>query len=223
MRIAVAVWHNRISPVFDVSREMRILEVRDGKIGREDVETYACDNPVKRVVRLRELRVQTLICGAISQHFREMLTASGMNVIAFTAGNIEDVLRAYLAGALPQPALSMPGCGCPKRRSGHPANQAPMNAGQHKFRSNNASQKGKGTIIMPRGDGTGPDGNGPLGGRGCGGGRGGGRGTRQRVGAGGIPSLKDKPGTESGRNRPPGTDDRKKTNNQTQRSTFNHE
>ncbi|MBN2489486.1 MAG: NifB/NifX family molybdenum-iron cluster-binding protein [Planctomycetes bacterium] len=110
MRVALAVWDGRISPVFDVSREVLILTVDGGAVvarGREDIETRTS---ALKIARLLALGVEVLICGAISEPLHQELLARGVTVLGFVAGDVEEVIAAFLGGGLPQPALSMPGC-----------------------------------------------------------------------------------------------------------------
>jgi predicted Fe-Mo cluster-binding NifX family protein len=107
MRVAVTIWEGRISPVFDVSREARILTVENGTVTSRLVERI--DAPDK-IARMSELDVDTVICGAISAPLHAQLTARGVRVIGFVAGDVDEVVRAFLADDLPARALSMPGC-----------------------------------------------------------------------------------------------------------------
>jgi predicted Fe-Mo cluster-binding NifX family protein len=110
MKAALTVWDGRISPVFDVSREALIVTIADGlEVARRTESIDAPTGPL-RIDRLRALGVRTVICGAISEPLHRELCARGVHVIAFVAGGVEEVIRAFLAGALPAPALSMPGC-----------------------------------------------------------------------------------------------------------------
>ena len=59
-----------------------------------------------------------LICGAISRVLAEMVTAAGIEVLAYVTGDIDDVLEAYRGGELGQPQFAMPGC-WPGARKGH--------------------------------------------------------------------------------------------------------
>jgi len=118
MRVALAVWEGRISPVFDVSRELLILSVENGTVARKHRETIAGENPVHRASRLAELNIQTLICGAVSAPLANMLGARGIRTLPFTAGRVEEVIAAYLADALPNTEMSMPGCRGRCRRTG---------------------------------------------------------------------------------------------------------
>ncbi|RPH85843.1 MAG: dinitrogenase iron-molybdenum cofactor biosynthesis protein, partial [Desulfobacteraceae bacterium] len=53
--------------------------------------------------------IDTLICGAISRLFHNLLADAGIEVISWVSGSAEEVLKAYLDGTLSQPKFSMPG------------------------------------------------------------------------------------------------------------------
>jgi predicted Fe-Mo cluster-binding NifX family protein len=110
MRIALTVWDGWISPVFDVCRQALVLEIVEGNVLNNSAQSLDGATPLQKGEQLLELGVRTLICGAISGPAREQLTARGLKVIGFVAGEVDEVLQAFLAGDLPTPALSMPGC-----------------------------------------------------------------------------------------------------------------
>lgn len=118
MRLALATWNGRISPVFDVARQVLMLDVQEGHELARHEEALPGTDPQSQATRIKALATQTLICGAISQPMAALLAANGVQVIPFTAGPVEEVLTAWQAGALPTPALSMPGC-CGRRRRWH--------------------------------------------------------------------------------------------------------
>ena len=72
--------------------------------------------PAARAKRMADLGVNTLICGAISAPLETMLLSAEVRVIAHACGPVEQVLRAFLAGRLPDDAFLMPGCGGLRRR-----------------------------------------------------------------------------------------------------------
>ena len=110
MKAALTVWDGRVSPVFDVSREAVILTIENGTVAARRSENIEAPTAALKIDRLMELGVETLICGAISEPLHRELTARGVRVLGFVAGEIDEVVQAFLAGTLPAPALSMPGC-----------------------------------------------------------------------------------------------------------------
>ncbi|MDY6973605.1 MAG: NifB/NifX family molybdenum-iron cluster-binding protein [Thermodesulfobacteriota bacterium] len=110
MKIAIPVWEGKVSPVFDTASRLLVFQVEDKK-ETSRFETYLNEQDLaKRRVRIQDLGVDTLICGAISRHFRRMIMASGINVISWISGSLEDVLDAYLNGNLFHSKFLMPGC-----------------------------------------------------------------------------------------------------------------
>lgn len=110
MKVALATWNGRISPVFDVARQVLVVRVEDGRAVVRHEESLPGTDPQAQADRLIALASAVLICGAISRPMAALLDARGIRVLPFTAGPVEDVLSAWLAGRLPDPALSMPGC-----------------------------------------------------------------------------------------------------------------
>ena len=110
MTAALAVWDGRVSPVFDVSREVLILTIVDGLVSSRHDARLDAPTAALRTDRLKELGVETLICGAISEDLHRELTSRGVRVIGFVAGEVDEVLAAFLAGRLRGAAFSMPGC-----------------------------------------------------------------------------------------------------------------
>jgi predicted Fe-Mo cluster-binding NifX family protein len=110
MKAALTVWEGRVSPVFDVSREVLVLTIEDGAVGTRSHESIETPTAAKKIERLMEIGVQAVICGAISEPLQHELTVRGVKVIGFVAGEIDEVVASFLAGTLPTPLLSMPGC-----------------------------------------------------------------------------------------------------------------
>jgi len=115
MKAAFASWNNRIAPVFDVTRQVRVVESRSGKAVGAAQEAQLDGPPLARALRLAELGTGTLVCGAISRPFHDMVVSQGIRVIPFVAGDLDEVIRAWLSGGLVGNAFAMPGC-CRRRR-----------------------------------------------------------------------------------------------------------
>ena len=110
MKTAFACWDDRIAPVFDIARRIHVVEADSGRIVAETGEVLADDLPVQKAHRLVELGVGTLVCGAISRPFHETVAAYGIRVIPFVAGDLSDVIQAWLIGNLESDTFVMPGC-----------------------------------------------------------------------------------------------------------------
>jgi predicted Fe-Mo cluster-binding NifX family protein len=110
MKAAFAVWNNRIAPVFDVAREIRLVEAEFGRIIREKDEKLPADSGPEKGRRLIELGVDMLVCGAISRLMLSQIAAYDIRVISFVAGDIGEVMRAWLSGDFIKEAFTMPGC-----------------------------------------------------------------------------------------------------------------
>lgn len=110
MKTAFAYWDNRIAPVFDIARQIHVVETESGRIVAETEESFANDLPVKKVFRMVDLGVGTLVCGAISRPLHAMFIASGISVISFVAGDLRKIIKAWLDGNLESGRFAMPGC-----------------------------------------------------------------------------------------------------------------
>ena len=120
MKVAMTVWGNRISPVFDSAQTILLAEISDGSIG-EQVREFVADTSGAGLARaLIEKEIDTLICGAISDQPARLIESAGIGLIAFVAGNASKVLQAYAAGVSTQRFL-MPGCCRLHRTSREPA------------------------------------------------------------------------------------------------------
>lgn len=109
MKAAFSTWNNRIAPVFDVSRMAYIVEAESGDIVDERLEAFQNELPARKILRLVEWRVGTLVCGAISRPMQLILTAQGIRVIPFVAGELHEVIDAWVSGRVETAGFAMPG------------------------------------------------------------------------------------------------------------------
>lgn len=117
-RTGFSCWDNRIAPVCDVARQVRVVDAEAGQPVAQTDEWLPTELARGGVARLSELRVDTLVCGAISWPVLQMVSARGIKVVPFVAGDLADVVRAWLTGQLREPAFDMPGCGNRRRQRG---------------------------------------------------------------------------------------------------------
>lgn len=123
MKAAFAIWNNRIAPVFDVTRRIVVVEFDSGRIIDEHHETLPDNVLSQKALRLAELGIETLVCGAISRSLQTMVAGRGVRVIAFIAGDVQEVIQAWFAGTLAQGVFAMPGCRRRRRRHVDDINQ----------------------------------------------------------------------------------------------------
>jgi predicted Fe-Mo cluster-binding NifX family protein len=116
VKVALTIWKNRISPVFDAARQVIVLEIIDGLVVERIYTNLGPEWPYSRASLLSKKGVDVLICGAISLEFRQMLEACGIKVIPFITGELNRVLKAYLNGDLLRSAYFMPGYGRGRRK-----------------------------------------------------------------------------------------------------------
>ena len=125
MKIAIPIWDNVVSSAFDFAKKLLLVDVENQiETNRSEVPFEAKSLPEK-VRKLKGLGVNVLVCGAISQTLANMVEVSGIQVLPYVTGSIDDVLQAYLTGQLVKPEFSMPGCwpgarkGFGRRRRGY--------------------------------------------------------------------------------------------------------
>ncbi len=112
MIAAFAIWNNRIAPVFDVSRRLHLVHREGAEIRKESEVQLHGELPSQIALTLAELHVDVLVCGAISQPLQAMVMAYGIEVIPFVAGELRQVVDAWLQGRLLHSSgFAMPGCG----------------------------------------------------------------------------------------------------------------
>lgn len=111
MRVAVTVWENRISPLFDATRTLLIADIHNRVVTGKHLVPFNCISPFSRAATLEELGVKTLICGGVSDFFANLIEARNIQIIPFVAGRVDEVIDAYLRDALCHKKFRMPGCG----------------------------------------------------------------------------------------------------------------
>jgi predicted Fe-Mo cluster-binding NifX family protein len=148
MKTAFTVWNDRISPLFDVSGEIHLVESEAGRIKAQSRVCLDDPMPALKVRRLADMDVGMLVCGAISRMAQDMVTAYGIELVAFINGDLDTVMDAWQHDKLRADVLRMPGCKSPFRRgylSGKPAaEELKMKNRQGGGRYQNRNGKGRG-------------------------------------------------------------------------------
>jgi predicted Fe-Mo cluster-binding NifX family protein len=115
MKVAIPVFGHRVSPRFDFAPGLILFTLENGKIVEREELSLTPWSPWQRVERLRELQVQTVICGGIDGDSENMLLQHRIQVISWIAGEAQEALDAFLKGTLQSGATMYPRCS----RRGH--------------------------------------------------------------------------------------------------------
>jgi len=109
--IAVTVWGQRISPVFDSARTLLLAEIDGATVVATAYLAFDPEQTLELVRMLRAQQVVLVICGAVSEQPAALLEAAGIELIPFVAGEVHRVLERYLQGLPLGSEFGMPGCG----------------------------------------------------------------------------------------------------------------
>jgi predicted Fe-Mo cluster-binding NifX family protein len=110
-RVAIPIFRARVSPVFDSCLQILMVDIEENRqISRSQLYLDQL-SPSLRLDVLRDAGVTTVICGGISEVFHNMLNSAGIRTITGIAGEIEEVITAFLADRLDQAYFYMPGRG----------------------------------------------------------------------------------------------------------------
>lgn len=116
MFLAISYSHERLAPVFDVSRTVLLLKSPEQDDGSPRPSyDFPNDNPFEKILFLKTLKVKKLICGAISRPVAEFAEQQGLVIQGFLCGALSEVIPAAMADETDWRRFLMPGC-CRRRR-----------------------------------------------------------------------------------------------------------
>ncbi len=96
MKIAIPVFHTKISPRFDQTRGFVLMEVeRNNIVERENLHTGGWT--LSAIIRqLMDRHVDTVICGGIDRLSMQHLSTRGIRVFSWVTGEVEDAVSCLL-------------------------------------------------------------------------------------------------------------------------------
>jgi predicted Fe-Mo cluster-binding NifX family protein len=122
--IAMPISQGRISPLLDAAARLLLVTRRRGKEVARRKFIFGPLPPEDLAFCVAELRVDVLLCAALSQGLQRELERRGVRVKPHLCGEVESVLRAFGCGQLQRDEFRMPGCwkqhshgGCCRHRS----------------------------------------------------------------------------------------------------------
>jgi predicted Fe-Mo cluster-binding NifX family protein len=109
MKIAIPIFGNRISPRFDFSPEMWIIDVEGREVVRQETLPTANLNLPQRLEQITSNGVDKVICGGIDGFCQSQLGSRGIDVLQDVIGDAEIVFDLFMRGRL------RPGFCCERR------------------------------------------------------------------------------------------------------------
>lgn len=109
MKIAIPVWQNSVSPLFDSSTHLMVAETTAKSIINQDVINVESLSLFQRTDLLQKLNVDLFICGGITSPILDNIKNKNIKVIPFVCGNVNELLKATLKKRDLRTLFSMPG------------------------------------------------------------------------------------------------------------------
>lgn len=111
IKVAVTVWEDRVSPVFDSARNLLIAEIENAQVTRTSYLRFDPEMVSQLARMLRAQGVDAIICGAVSEAPATLLEGAGFELIPFIASDVDRVLKNFIKAKPVWKELRMPGCG----------------------------------------------------------------------------------------------------------------
>jgi predicted Fe-Mo cluster-binding NifX family protein len=109
MRLAIPIFHHRVSPLLDTCTRLLIIDFEDqAEVDRREV-VFDMYSPSERLEILKKLNPDAVICCGISEVFDRMLQAASIRLVCGIAGDVQQVVEAFLCNRLDAPCFRMPG------------------------------------------------------------------------------------------------------------------
>ncbi|KPJ91978.1 MAG: hypothetical protein AMS18_08280 [Gemmatimonas sp. SG8_17] len=107
MRVAIPRMGESVAPCFEYCATMALFTISGSAVTDQIDFPLHSREPFDRVRLLRDQKIDTIICGGVQRHYEDALRASGIQVISWVSGSVDDLLGLFLRGQL------VPGTGNP--------------------------------------------------------------------------------------------------------------
>ena len=117
MKIAIPVWNDCVSSAFDFAHRLLLIDIQNGSETNRTEISLSGELIPQKASRLKSLGVDVLICGAISRSLASQVLSSGIELLPYVLGPVDEILKAYVTGQLGESRFAMP-CSWPGARKG---------------------------------------------------------------------------------------------------------
>lgn len=100
MRLAIPIFGSRVSPRFDCSQKILLVDVQDGAVVNKNEVDASRWHPLSHIGRLYNLKPDIVICGSICNRDYYALSNHGIRIIPSVFGEVEEVIKTFLKGDL---------------------------------------------------------------------------------------------------------------------------
>jgi predicted Fe-Mo cluster-binding NifX family protein len=109
VKVAIPRMGEFVAPCLEYCATMAIFTIQAGEVVEQCDVPLRSQDPFDRVRLLRDQQVHTIICGGIQDTYEDALRASGMRVVSWVSGKVDDLVELFLRGRLTD--ASSPGAG----------------------------------------------------------------------------------------------------------------
>jgi predicted Fe-Mo cluster-binding NifX family protein len=96
MKVAIPVFHTKISPRFDQTQAFVLLDIHQSEvIARKNLATRGWSE-IDKMRRLVKLGIETVICGGIDRASLQYLSFNGVHVYSWVTGEVDDAVACFL-------------------------------------------------------------------------------------------------------------------------------
>jgi predicted Fe-Mo cluster-binding NifX family protein len=110
LKIAVTIWGNRVSPVFDAAKTLLIADMENQMILNKNYISFDPGSPEELIKLLKKIRVSILVCGAISTGPADLFVENDIKLISFVTGNALEFIETFARRQIIEKSYMMPGC-----------------------------------------------------------------------------------------------------------------
>lgn len=98
--VAIATCQGRVCPRFDRADTLIVIDIGDGREERREFLDISAWPAHGRGIRIAQLGVDQLVCGALSSFDEAGFEESPVRLVAQVAGPVETVIQAIVSGAI---------------------------------------------------------------------------------------------------------------------------
>jgi len=100
MVVAIPVFGSRISPRFDCAITFLLVTIENGEIQKKETVMIYEQNPIHTKNNFKKLNVDLLVCAAINEFNYNMISDSGIKIIPWVTGTVDEIIELLLKNEL---------------------------------------------------------------------------------------------------------------------------